>query len=111
MSVYTAGTELWVAVTLGRFLVPRAVVFEGHKLVTGGPYALLRHPDYSAILALWLGAALGTLNRGLLLLFPLAVLGFWMEARLEEQLLESKFGESYRMYARRRGRFIPRGFW
>ena len=44
----------------------------------------------------------------LLLLFPLAVLGFWMEARLEEQLLESKFGESYRTYARDKQRFIPR---
>src|SRR5947199_3166177 len=49
--------ELWVALTFGRFLVPRAVVFEGHRLVTSGPYRLLRHPDYSAILALWLGAA------------------------------------------------------
>ena len=100
--------ELWVALTFGRFLVPRAVVFEGHRLVTSGPYRLLRHPDYSAILALWLGAALGTLNGGLLLLFPLAVLGWWTEARLEEELLEAKFGEAYRVYSCSRLRFIPR---
>ena len=108
LSLYAAAMELWVALTLGRFLVPQAVVFEGHRLATSGPYRLLRHPDYSAILALWLGAALGTLNGGLLLLFPLAVLGWWTEARLEEQLLEAKFGEAYRVYSCSRLRFIPR---
>ena len=43
MSLYAAGMELWVALTLGRFLVPRAVVFEGHRLTTSSPYRLLRH--------------------------------------------------------------------
>jgi len=60
------------------------------------------------MLALWLGASLGTLDVWLLLLFPLAVLALWSEARVEERLLESRFGESYRKYARGRGRFIPR---
>ena len=57
LSLYTVAMEIWVAVTLGRFLVPRAVVFQEHALVTSGPYRLLRHPDYSAMLALWLGAS------------------------------------------------------
>jgi protein-S-isoprenylcysteine O-methyltransferase Ste14 len=108
LSLYTAAMEIWVWATLSRFLVPRAVIFEDHELITGGPYALLRHPDYSAILALWLGAGLGTLNGPLLLFFPLFLLGTWMEARVEERLLESQFGESYRTYARGRCRFIPR---
>jgi protein-S-isoprenylcysteine O-methyltransferase Ste14 len=108
MSLYTAGMELWIATALGRFLVARAVVFQDHALVTHGPYRFLRHPDYSGLLALWLGAGLGALNGWLLVLFPLFVIGMSTEARLEERLLESKFGEAYRMYARDRRRFIPR---
>ena len=107
MSLYTAGMELWVATALGRFLVARAVVFQDHALITQGPYRFLRHPDYSSLLALWLGAGLGSLNGWLVMLFPLFVIGLSVEARLEERLLESKFGETYRVYAYGKPRFIP----
>ena len=59
------------------------------------------------LLALWLGAGLGSLNGWLVMLFPLFVIGLSMEARLEERLLESKFGETYRVYAYGKPRFIP----
>lgn len=107
LTLYTGGMEVWTFVTLRRFLVPRAVVFPDHQLVTWGPYRFLRHPDYSAILALWLGYALGTLNMYLLILFPIVVVGFSMEARVEEQLLESSFAQVYRDYARGKRRFVP----
>jgi protein-S-isoprenylcysteine O-methyltransferase Ste14 len=107
LTLYTGGMEVWTFVTLRRFLVPRAVVFPDHQLVTWGPYRFLRHPDYSAILALWLGYALGTLNMYLLILFPIVVVGFSMEARVEEQLLESRFAQVYRDYARGKRRFVP----
>jgi protein-S-isoprenylcysteine O-methyltransferase Ste14 len=68
----------------------------------------VRHPAYSGDLALWLGSALGTLNVVLLVLWPLYVLGATMQAHLEDGLLEAKFGEEYRRYAIRVGRFLPR---
>ena len=88
--------------------MPRAVVFPDHALVVRGPYRLVRHPVYSGDLALWLGAALGTLNALLLVLWPLYLLGLSAEASVEEGLLERKFGEAYRDYAARVGRFAPR---
>ena len=108
LSVYAAVFLLWATATLGRFLVPQAVVFRDHELVTNGPLRHVRHPAYSGDLALWLGAALGTLNLGLLLLWPLAVIGNFLQSRVEEDLLRTKFGASYESYARRTPRFIPR---
>src|SRR6185503_3635585 len=62
LSLYAAVVLLWASATMGRFLVPQAVVVADHQLVTRGPYRFLRHPAYSGDLALWLGAALGTVN-------------------------------------------------
>ena len=72
------------------------------------PFRFLRHPAYSGDLALWLGSALATLNVLLLVLWPLYVLGATMQARVEDGLLEAKFGGEYRRYAARVGRFLPR---
>jgi len=93
---------------LGRMLVPGAAVFTDHALVTTGPFRFLRHPIYSAVLALWLGAALGTLNVILLVLWIVPLVGVGIQARAEEELLRAKFGQAYADYAARTGAFIPR---
>ena len=107
LGVYAAVILPWAAATLGRFLVPRAVVFPDHTLVVRGPFRFVRHPTYSGNLALWLGAALATLNVALLVLWPLYLLGLSAEAGAEEGLLEEKFGQAYRDYTAHVGRFIP----
>jgi protein-S-isoprenylcysteine O-methyltransferase len=108
VSLYAAGMLLWAAATLGRFLVPQAVILSDHDLVTAGPYRFVRHPAYSGDLALWLGAALGTTNAILLLLWPASVFGTYLQTRQEDALLASKFGADYDRYARRVGGLVPR---
>jgi protein-S-isoprenylcysteine O-methyltransferase Ste14 len=108
LSLYAAVMLLWGSATLGRFLVPQAVVVADHALVTGGPYRFVRHPVYSGDLALWLGAALGTVNVLLLVLWPGTVAGTWLQTREEEKLLASRFGAAYEGYAKRTGRLVPR---
>ena len=98
----------WATWTLGRMYVPGAGVFDDHELVTSGPFRLVRHPIYSAIIALWLGAALGTLNWLLLVTWPVYVMGVMKPARQEEELLRAKFGDAYEQYAGETGRFLPR---
>jgi protein-S-isoprenylcysteine O-methyltransferase Ste14 len=110
LSFYAAVMLLWASNALGRFLVPRAVVFHDHTLVTVGPYHFVRHPIYSGVLALWLGAALATLNLLLLLVWPAAMVGVSIQARLEEELLRAKFGPAYESYAQATGRLLPL-FW
>jgi protein-S-isoprenylcysteine O-methyltransferase Ste14 len=108
LGVYAAVILPWSASTLGRFLVPQARISRDHELVVGGPFRFVRHPAYSGDLALWLGSALATLNVLLLVLWPLYVLGATMQSRVEDGLLAAKFGDEYRRYAARIGRFVPR---
>jgi protein-S-isoprenylcysteine O-methyltransferase Ste14 len=99
---------VWAAVVLGRFLVHEAALFQDHTLITHGPYRFVRHPIYSGYLGLLLGSGLGMLNVGVLLLWPLSLLGILVQAKSEERLLEEKFGPVYQLYVRRTGQFIPR---
>lgn len=110
LSLYTMVMLPWAVRTLGRFGVPGVGVFRDHALVTSRPFRLVRHPGYSAILALWLGAALGTLNWLLLSLWPVLVIVLFMVSREEEGLLRVKFGTTYDAYAAKTGRFIPRAW-
>jgi protein-S-isoprenylcysteine O-methyltransferase len=108
LSLYALVILVWVPRVLGRFLVPQAVVFPDHELVTSGPFRFVRHPSFSGALALWLRAALGNLSWLLLgLWFPL-MLAKTMQAGGEEEILRAKFGKAYEEYNRQTGRFIPK---
>jgi protein-S-isoprenylcysteine O-methyltransferase Ste14 len=107
-SFYALAMLLWAPSALGRFLVPRAVIFRDHELVTSGPYRFVRHPIYSGVVTLWLAAGLGTLNVVLLGLWPLITYAFSIQAGIEEGLLGSKFGSSYEDYVASTGRLAPR---
>ncbi len=108
LSFYAIVMLPWSMRTLGRFFVPGAAVLRDHALVTSGPFRLVRHPLLSAVMALWLGAALGTLNWLLLALWPLLLAGVFISSRDEEGLLREKFGTTYETYAARTGRLIPK---
>jgi methyltransferase len=43
--------RLWVIATLGRRWTTRIMVLSGAKLVAGGPYRYLRHPNYAVVAA------------------------------------------------------------
>ncbi|MFF4244421.1 isoprenylcysteine carboxyl methyltransferase family protein [Streptomyces sp. NPDC001822] len=45
------GLRWWCVRTLGRRWNTRVIVVPGLPLVTGGPYRLLRHPNYAAVAA------------------------------------------------------------
>ena len=77
-------------------------------LVVAGPYRLVRHPFYSGVEALTLGAAV-------LVDFPWAYFGafvFWLwltvvVAPFEERELVALFGTPYQEYMRTHRRFLP----
>jgi protein-S-isoprenylcysteine O-methyltransferase Ste14 len=108
LALYGIGMMLAAAATLGRFLVPQAVTIADHALVTAGPYRLVRHPAYAGDLALWLGAALATANVLLLALWPLYLLGVRAQTDAEDQVLDAHFGATFRAWAARTGRLLPR---
>lgn len=76
------------------------------ELVTSGPYRLVRHPMYSALVVMMLGVVAYNghwLNLLGLVLVAVAVVG---KALREERFLNARFTE-YAGYARATPRFIP----
>jgi protein-S-isoprenylcysteine O-methyltransferase Ste14 len=92
---------------LGPRFSPLLAMQRIHPLETSGLYARVRHPGYAGALLAVLG---GTLAFGGSLGLPLvAAMGLllWNRAVREESLLERQFGEGWREYRARTGRFVP----
>jgi len=107
-----AGVALftWMFRHLGLNITSTATPRAHAVLVTTGPYRWMRHPMYTAALILAAAATLLTANAivaiGGVMMFGLLA----ARSRVEEQRLVKKFGDAYRAYQRRTGRFLPRGF-
>ncbi len=86
-----------------------ARTLDDHQLVRHGPYALVRHPIYVGMLLFLLGlaAAVGHWVQ-LLIAIPVFLAGTLIRTRIEDQLLENRFGEAFRDYARATPALIPR---
>ena len=79
-----------------------------HELVTGGPFAHVRHPIYTALGLFLVGLAIATGNAARLLIgLPVYAIGTWLRIAEEERLLRAMFGARYDDYAARVKRFVP----
>lgn len=80
--------KLWAIASLGPRWTFRVLVLPGAPLVTGGPYRLLRHPNYVAVAGELIAAAL---MLGAVVTGTAATLGFGtlmlMRARVEDRAL------------------------
>lgn len=101
---------LWSGRVLGQYMRVEIVVSEKHELVTGGPYSRIRHPTYTGGLMIDLGTALLFVNIILVMSFVARVAMAYKRAGLEEMLLASEagFGQRYRDYMGRTGKFLPK---
>ncbi len=79
------------------------------QLCETGPYRYVRHPMYAgAILLSFPGIAL-LFDSWVLLCWPVLVFPIWsVLVRKEEKIMSAFFGETYRGYAARTGRLLPR---
>ena len=78
-----------------------------HHLATTGPFGLVRHPNYLAMLLVALGTFLWVPTPWVLGALVAVVAVSERRARAEERLLAEAFGERYRAYRRRVRRWIP----
>jgi protein-S-isoprenylcysteine O-methyltransferase Ste14 len=108
LGLYAVVLMPWAVSVLGSSYAPGPALLRDQALVVSGPFRRVRHPIYSSVVALWLGAALSTLNWLLLLLWPLITAGVLRQARVEERMLREKFGAHYDSYAVTTGRLLPR---
>ncbi len=99
---------VWTFQSLGNNLTDTVVTRKAHTLVTTGPYRYVRHPFYLTILVAVVGAALAMANWFFLLAGAVPLAFLFVRTRIEEEKLVERFGDDYREYMRRVGRFVPR---
>ena len=98
---------VWAREHLGRNWSRSVTIKQDHELITTGPYAVLRHPIYTGILAGFLGVAIAISQvRGFVAL-ALVFLVFRIKLGMEEQWMHSQFGETYATYVRRTAALVP----
>jgi protein-S-isoprenylcysteine O-methyltransferase Ste14 len=101
---------LWGRLTLGRqYFVSSSLgaqLFAGHRLITSGPYALVRHPMYLGIILTGIGGLL-LYRTWTFALILLTGLGTILRARREEVVLAAEFGEEWREYCQKTPGWLP----
>ncbi|MDP2744204.1 MAG: isoprenylcysteine carboxylmethyltransferase family protein [Dehalococcoidia bacterium] len=76
-------------------------------LVTQGPYAVIRHPQYAGLVVAVIGALVQWPTLITMLMAPVLVAMYWRLAKREERNLEKQFGDGYRAYRERIPAFLP----
>jgi len=80
-----------------------------HQLIRNGPYARIRHPIYLGMLLFLLGLAVALGHwLQLVVALPLFLAGTLIRTRIEDRLLEAKFEDEFRDYARTTPALIPK---
>jgi protein-S-isoprenylcysteine O-methyltransferase Ste14 len=98
--------------SLGSFLVlwqlgkSFSIMPEARRLVTGGPYALARHPLYTVEMVTICGTALQFAAPWSWVLAAAVLALLWIRSHYEERVLEAAYPE-YGAYRARTKRFIP----
>ena len=99
---------VWAFSNLGKNLTDTVVTRRNHTLVLSGPYRWVRHPFYVAVLLAVIGNALAAANWFLLLGGISVFLLMVIRTKTEEAKLLERFGDQYRAYMARTGRFLPK---
>jgi len=101
----------WSVLSLGGEF--RRTLVEGgdRRLITDGPYRIVLHPSYTAILLVFTGIGVALADAiALLALAVLPTVGLVLRIRAEELELRRTFGDVYEDYARGKARLLP-GIW
>ena len=99
---------VWTLRNLGKNLTDTVVTRREHTLVMKGPYRFVRHPFYDAVALAVVANALVAANWFLLAGGILGVALMVLRTSREEERLLARFGDSYRTYRERTGRFLPK---
>jgi len=112
LTMVLAVTSVWfcgAAVrTLGKQWSLAARVLEGHKLVTEGPYNVVRNPIYTGMFGMLLASGFAVSHwLGLSIAIVVFAIGTFIRVRSEEKLLREAFGAAFDEYARKVPAVIP----
>jgi protein-S-isoprenylcysteine O-methyltransferase Ste14 len=98
----------WLFSSIGSGITPTSVTRKQHQLVTSGPYRWIRHPLYTFGSSLFIAFGMMADNWFIALLGILAFIAMASRTPKEEANLIAKFGDEYRAYMKRTGRYFPK---
>jgi len=106
--VVTGCLFIWTFRSLGKNLTDTVVTRQVHTLVTIGPYRWVRHPLYTAAALATLAVPLISANAFIFITGCVIMTLLVVRTPKEEANLIARFGDDYRNYMQRTGRFVPR---
>lgn len=102
------GLRQWSFRTLGRYFTFSVQTSADQPVISTGPYRVLRHPSYAAIVLAVAGIGLFLDDWWALVTVVVATVGgLSYRIRVEEHALVGQLGEAYRSYASTRKRLVP----
>ena len=98
----------WLFSSIGTGITPVSATRKEHKLVTHGIYHYIRHPLYTLGSSLFISFGMMADNWFIAALGILTFILMAIRTPKEEANLIEKFGDEYREYMKRTGRFLPK---
>jgi protein-S-isoprenylcysteine O-methyltransferase Ste14 len=98
----------WLFSTIGSGITPTSATRKEHRLVTRGPYRWVRHPLYTVGSSMFIALGMMADNWFIVALGVLAFIAMASRTPKEEANLIEKFGDEYREYMKRTGRYFPK---
>lgn len=108
--VASLSLQLWARLHLGRFYAERAEVQPGHRLISSGPYAYMRHPLFTSYFLFGIGLFLIAPS---VLTLTICIYIFWdfSHAAIKDEKVMAENMPEYKAYMQRTPRFFPLGPW
>lgn len=101
------GFLVWAFISLGKALTANPVPLTHADLRTGGAFAVVRHPIYTALLIGLLGFVILMGSWWTFAWWLFSCLFFWGKSYWEDSMLHSKFGASWEQWASVTPALIP----
>jgi len=98
----------WLFSSIGSGITPTSATRNQHQLVTSGPYRWVRHPLYTVGSSLFISFGMMADNWFIAALGILTFILMASRTPKEEANLIDKFGNDYREYMKRTGRYFPK---
>jgi protein-S-isoprenylcysteine O-methyltransferase Ste14 len=98
---------LWAKAHLGGYWSGEVRIKRDHKLVRTGPYRVVRHPIYTAMLGMILATAIVSGEWHALAGVALMAIAYWRKVHIEEQHLSAAFGPDFDAYRRESWALVP----
>lgn len=106
--IFFSWVQVYAFKSLGKYYSQDILIFKEHKIITGGIYRFIRHPQYLSQILSDIGVGIALMSY---LVLPVVILLevplFIMRASFEEKLLLNHFPDDYNEYKKKSGFFLP----